>query len=135
MRSSSWGINSLVAQLFASVEADGHKEAGTQALLNIFLNAIDAMPGGGSLTVGSRVKELNPPSNPIFEISIQDTGCGIAKEDLPHIFEPFYSKKTNGTGLGLAITQGIIQEHGGKIKVTSTVNEGTTFTIELPIKP
>ena len=102
-----------------------------QALLNIFLNAIDATPTGGSLTVKTRIYS----SNPILEISIRDTGSGIAPEDIKHIFEPFFSKKAAGTGLGLAITQGIIQEHGGKIKVTSTVNEGTTFTIELPIKP
>ena len=101
-----------------------------QALLNILLNAIDAMPTGGSLTVETRIYS----SNPILEISIRDTGSGIAPEDLRHIFEPFFSKKAAGTGLGLAITQGIIQEHGGKIKVTSTINEGTTFTIELPIK-
>ena len=118
-----------------------------QALLNILLNAVDAMQTGGSLTVTSRIKGIkdyrnkdhisNPlilkSSTPIFEISIQDTGSGIAPEDLRHIFEPFFSKKASGTGLGLAITQSIIQEHNGKLKVTSTINEGTTFTIELPI--
>ncbi len=97
-----------------------------QALLNIFLNAIDAMPGGGQLTVETA---LHPPH---FTIHIKDTGCGIPKDDLPRIFEPFYSKKTNGTGLGLAITHGIIQEHGGKIEVESNLGKGTKFTIELP---
>ena len=103
-----------------------------QALLNILLNAIDAMPSGGQLTVASLVSRIS--SLETFVITIADTGNGIAKEDLPHIFEPFFSKKASGTGLGLAITQGIIQEHNGKLKVTSTVNQGTTFTIELPIK-
>lgn len=111
-----------------------------QALLNIFLNAIDAMPTGGQLTVASlahpersrRVSRCSPLET--FVIKITDTGSGIAPEDLKHIFEPFFSKKASGTGLGLAITQSIIQEHGGKLKVTSTVNKGTTFTIELPIK-
>ena len=103
-----------------------------QALLNIFLNAIDAMPGGGQLTVASLVSRIS--SLETFVITIADTGKGIAREDLPHIFEPFFSKKASGTGLGLAITQSIIEEHKGKIKVTSAVNQGTTFTIELPIK-
>ena len=90
------------------------------------------MPGGGQLTVASLVSRIS--SLETFVITIADTGKGIAKEDLPRIFEPFFSKKDAGTGLGLAITQSIIQEHGGKINVKSTVGEGTTFTIELPIK-
>lgn len=100
-----------------------------QALLNIFLNAVDAMPDGGQLTVASFAHR---PSS--YIVTIADTGKGIAQEDLPRIFEPFFSKKASGTGLGLAITQEIIKEHGGKIKVNSAVNEGTTFTIELLIK-
>ncbi len=97
-----------------------------QALLNILLNAIDAMPAGGQLSVTTTIHHS------LFAIHIKDTGSGIAPEDLKHIFEPFFSKKASGTGLGLAITQSIIQEHNGKLKVTSTVNQGTTFTIELP---
>ncbi len=96
-----------------------------QALLNILLNAIDAMPTGGQLAVRTMLHSSR------FTINIADTGSGIAPEDLKHIFEPFFSKKASGTGLGLAITQGIIQEHGGNINVKSTVGEGTTFTIEL----
>lgn len=99
-----------------------------QALLNILLNAIDAMPGGGQLKVSSFVDRTS------YIVTIADTGSCIAPEDLKHIFEPFFSKKASGTGLGLAITQSIIQEHNGKLKVTSTINEGTTFTIELPMK-
>ena len=100
-----------------------------QVLLNIFLNAIDAMPTGGILTIRTTSDEQRTT------ISISDTGSGIAPEDLKRIFEPFFSKKATGTGLGLAITQGIIQEHGGKIKVNSTIGEGTEFIIELPRKP
>jgi len=65
-------------------------------------------------------------------IKISDTGCGIDPKDLPHIFEPFFTKKEKGTGLGLAITQGILEKHGGTIKVESKLNQGTVFIINLP---
>ncbi|MFA5261167.1 MAG: ATP-binding protein [Candidatus Omnitrophota bacterium] len=106
-----------------------------QALLNLFLNAIEAMPLGGELIIGINfIKEGNPSSADILCISIKDTGQGIAKEDLKHIFDPFFSKKDTGTGLGLAITQGIIQEHGGKISVETQSGVGTEFKIEIPFK-
>ncbi len=96
-----------------------------QALLNIILNAIDAMPYGGGLVIASEVQQSQ------YIITISDTGCGIDPKDLPHIFEPFYTKKDKGTGLGLSITQGIIENHGGRMTVESTVNKGTTFIIKL----
>lgn len=99
-----------------------------QACLNLLLNAIEAMPQGGTLTIRTRLNE-----NENFELTIEDAGVGIAKDDLPHIFDPFYSKKDGGTGLGLSITHGIIQEHGGKIRAESQVGEGTKFIIELPV--
>ena len=98
-----------------------------QALLNIFLNAIDAMPNGGKLVIATTVI----PAKAGIQITITDTGHGIDPKDLPHIFEPFYTKKEKGTGLGLAITQGIIEKHGGKITVKSKLKEGTVFTITL----
>ena len=105
-----------------------------QALLNILLNAIDAMPNGGTLTITTSLSFPNASvGNPQYIINITDTGCGIAPKDLPHIFEPFFTKKEKGTGLGLAITQGIIEKHGGKILVKSQLNQGTTFSITLPI--
>ena len=100
-----------------------------QALINILLNAIDAMPDGGTLTIATKIQTPNT-----LAISILDSGCGIQQEDLKHIFEPFFSKKQKGTGLGLAITKGIIEDHGGKILVESNVGEGTTFTLEFPMK-
>ncbi len=98
-----------------------------QALLNILLNAIDAMPNGGTLAIETTAKHNT------LTISITDTGCGIDPKELPHIFEPFYTKKEKGTGLGLAITQGIVEKNNGKITVDSTLNKGTTFKIKIKI--
>lgn len=98
-----------------------------QAFINIFLNAIDAMPTGGTFSVTTE------STQDFFTISIKDTGAGILAKDVPHIFEPFFTKKDNGTGLGLAITQTIIKNHNGKINVKSKVGVGTEFIIELPL--
>jgi signal transduction histidine kinase len=104
-----------------------------QVFLNLFLNAKDAMPQGGTLRINSRV------DGAVF-LRISDTGTGIAPEHLARIFDPFFTTKNGngaterrGTGLGLAVTYGIIQEHGGKIRVESTVGTGTTFTLEFPV--
>ena len=103
-----------------------------QALLNIFLNAIDAMSNGGILTVNTCViARMKRKQSLIIEIS--DTGCGIAPKDLSHIFDPFFSKKDHGTGLGLSITHEIIKNHKGKIIAESELGKGTTFRIELPL--
>ncbi len=102
-----------------------------QALLNIIMNAIDAMPNGGTLGVIARSPEGATKQSFIIEIS--DTGHGIDPKDLPHIFEPFFTKKEKGTGLGLAITQGIIEKHNGKISVHSQLNKGTIFIINFYI--
>jgi len=99
-----------------------------QAFLNLFLNAIEAMPKGGNLNI----KTDNQKPNSI-EITIQDSGIGIKSKDLPHLFDPFFSTKESGAGLGLSITHGIIKEHGGKISVESKLGKGTKFVLELPI--
>ncbi len=105
-----------------------------QILLNIFLNAIDAMPNSGTLTVKTNVIPAHVGIQ-IYQYTLEiiDTGHGIDPKDLSHIFDPFFSKKDKGTGLGLAITQGIVENHGGKIHVESKLNHGTTFRIELPL--
>lgn len=101
-----------------------------RVFLNLFLNAIDAYPGSPN---GGKIAIITEESGNQVIIKIQDTGVGISKEDLPHIFDPFYSKgKHKGTGLGLAITHQIIGEHKGVILVESTQGKGTTFTINLP---
>jgi len=120
-----------VIQLNASISFQADPNQLKQALLNLILNAIDAMPNGGTLTIETSVIASEAKQSLIIKIS--DTGCGINPKDLPHIFEPFFTKKEKGTGLGLAITQGIIEKHAGKITVKSQSDQGTTFNIILPI--
>lgn len=100
-----------------------------QVFLNIVNNAFAAMPQDGKLSISAQKTD-----EPFVRLDISDSGCGIPPENLKHIFEPFFSTKTNqgGTGLGLSITYGLVQELGGRIKVESKVNEGTTFIIYLP---
>ena len=101
-----------------------------QIFLNILNNAFASMTTGGEVRVDAQKRGEK------IRIEISDTGCGISRENLEHIFEPFFSTKTKvgGTGLGLSITYSLIQELGGKIEVDSTVGVGTRFTIILPMK-
>ena len=100
-----------------------------RALLNIATNAVDAMPSGGTLTVRSRVRDGQ------VEIDLQDTGHGIPAELLPRIFEPFFTYgKPRGVGLGMAITRKIVEDHGGRIDLTSELKRGTCFTVALPME-
>lgn len=100
-----------------------------QAVIALATNAIDAMPDGGILTFRVTTKGNR------IQIDIADTGCGITQENMPKIFEPFYTTKDvgKGTGLGLAVCYGIISEHDGRISVRSSVGKGTTFSIFLPV--
>jgi nitrogen-specific signal transduction histidine kinase len=108
-----------------------------QVILNLMLNAQQAMPDGGSLSVTTRVSHGADPEflmSDSVHIQIHDTGKGIPEEYLPHIFEPFFSTKdAKGTGLGLWVSQGIVQAHGGSIKLRSREGRGTTFSVALPI--
>jgi two-component system NtrC family sensor kinase len=101
-----------------------------QVFLNIILNAIQAMPGGGELRVDTRNCGDNGQEG--VEIRITDTGVGIPEELGKKVFQPFFTTKNEGTGLGLAIVYGIVREHNGRIDVESEVGKGTTFTIFLP---
>lgn len=103
-----------------------------QALLAMEINAVEAMPDHGKLRVA--IRSAAPAA---VTIAITDTGIGIPDEDLPHIFEPFFTTKSEGkgTGLGLAVVYGIVERHGGKVTVDSVANQGTTFTITLPVRP
>jgi two-component system sensor histidine kinase HydH len=98
-----------------------------QVFLNLYLNAIDAMEKGGTLSVEAR-QEADTRG---VQITISDTGKGIEEEDLPHIFDPYFTTKSSGTGLGLAIVHKIIESHGGKIRVNSQTGIGTDVIIWL----
>lgn len=101
-------------------------------LRNVVLNAIQAMPDGGTLVV--RTRYVATPL-PMVEIAISDTGKGIAAEDIARLFAPFFTTKTKGVGLGLTIVEKIVQNHGGSIGVESQPGAGSTFTIRLPCIP
>jgi len=109
----------------------------TQAIMNVLLNAIQAMPKGGTLTV--RAEVIAPPagsatgSGTIARIVITDTGSGIPPEDLDRIFEPYFTTKEGGTGLGLALTHRIILEHRGSIQAENEPGRGARFVIDLPL--
>ncbi|HAK89523.1 MAG TPA: hypothetical protein DHV16_05170 [Nitrospiraceae bacterium] len=106
------------------ITIDGNRLS--QVFVNLVLNAIDAIPDGGALTVRSTAK-----GNDIL-IEFQDAGSGINREDLAHIFEPFYTTKEKGTGLGLAVSYDIIKKMNGTLTVESETGKGSTFTITLP---
>ncbi len=100
-----------------------------QVLVNLMVNASQAMPEGGWLNVGAKHNKKKD----MIEICVTDTGLGISPEFLPHVFDPFFSTKgVGGTGLGLSVSYGIIKNHNGNIKVDSGLGTGTTFSIELP---
>jgi two-component system NtrC family sensor kinase len=97
-----------------------------QSLVNILINACDAMPNGGSLGITTR------EANGSVEISVRDTGIGISPEHLKKVLDPFFTTKEKGTGLGLSVVYGIVERHGGTVRIDSTPGEGTEVTIALP---
>jgi signal transduction histidine kinase len=99
-----------------------------QAVWNLCLNAVEAMPGGGELRVGFERRGTT------LVVTVTDTGSGIAPDDLPHVFEPFYSTKPEGSGLGLALVHRIVREHGGDVDVRSRPAFGTAFTLTFPTR-
>lgn len=122
-----------------------------RSFLNLGLNAIQAMPEGGTLTISTGIKEINPEiedfgdhpdfrkrlqdvDNRCIEIKFKDTGCGISADVANSLFDPFFTTKEKGSGLGLAITSKIIEEHGGIVYFQSKVGEGSIFTILLPLQ-
>jgi len=100
-----------------------------QVLLNLLINAIEAMRGGGKLQVSAKTVENG------IEIRVADTGRGIAAEDLGHVFDPYFTTKSTGTGLGLAIVHNIIEAHGGTVAIDSRPGGGTTVRLRLPFSP
>jgi signal transduction histidine kinase len=104
-----------------------------QALLNISLNAIKAMPEGGKFTVETRTEERYGDHSGAIKVLFTDTGEGISPDNLIRIFSPFFTTRQQGTGLGLSITQRIVEQHNGEISVTSEPGKGATFAITLPL--
>ncbi|HEU5016318.1 MAG TPA: ATP-binding protein [Roseiflexaceae bacterium] len=115
------------------VTVDGDRDRLKQALLNLGINAIQHTPPGGSVTLNLRAE------NGMAQLSVTDTGAGIAPDDLPHIFDRFYradrarTSRSGGAGLGLAIVKWIAEAHGGRVQVESAPGRGSTFTLVLPL--
>ncbi|HTV41303.1 MAG TPA: ATP-binding protein [Candidatus Sulfotelmatobacter sp.] len=108
-----------------TINADG--EQLWQATLNLIRNSLEAMPAGGELTIGTWRQ------NGQVQLRVTDKGLGMNKEELSHVFTPFFTKKSGGTGLGLTLVQQIAIEHGGHVECESQAGKGTTFTIHLPL--
>src|SRR4030043_773055 len=135
-------INEIIALIWAKAEKDGIKinyqcgefpklyldpELIKTCIFNIILNAFQAMPAGGDLTVSTNASDSRA------SVFIEDTGTGVSEENIPKLFEPFFSTKTTGLGLGLAMTKRVVEEHGGKVDFQSIEGKGSTVTISLPI--
>jgi len=110
---------------------NGDRQYLSQVFLNLILNAVEAMPNGGRITISSDVS-VDPGG---VAVNVTDTGPGMAQDVLGSIFDPFFTTKSGGrgTGLGLSVSLGIVQKHGGDIRVASKPGEGTTFTVILPV--
>jgi two-component system NtrC family sensor kinase len=110
----------------ATVMVNGDESHLQQAFMNLLLNAVEAMGNGGELSAATESAAGK------VKISIRDTGAGIAPENLPHVFDTFFTTKKHGTGLGLTISRQIVEEHRGTIEVRSDFGRGATFIITLP---
>lgn len=105
-----------------------------QVFLNLLLNAIEAMPQGGRLTIQSNTEKDPDGHAKLFQITVRDTGQGIFEDDMPHLFDPFFTTKEGGTGLGLSIVSSLVQKHHGTVEVESERGRGSSFILTLPIR-
>jgi len=132
--SSEWkGKIRIEKKLSQNTKAFANKEQVHQIINNLVLNAVQSMEENGALSVETKTVELEDGVE-YAEIKIADTGCGIKKDDLNRVFEPFFTNKTKGTGLGLTIVNHIVDGYNGKIKIKSKENEGTVCSVWLPVK-
>ena len=111
----------------SDIKIEGDFSQLQQVFLNLVINAIQAMPQGG--TLGIQVKADDPD---FVRIEVNDTGVGIPQSVIKQIFDPFFTTKEKGTGLGLSTSYSIVKKHGGKILVKSQINQGTTFSVFIP---
>jgi signal transduction histidine kinase len=122
-------LENRVPSALPAITADANQIS--QVLMNLLLNAAQATPPGGTVTISAEKVMFNEK----IELRVTDTGCGIPADILPHVFEPFFTTKRNhGTGLGLSISQAYVRSHNGSIHVESEQNRGTTVRIVLPIR-
>jgi signal transduction histidine kinase len=124
------GAGIVVHRLYADVpQVQVDMSQMEQVLLNLYMNAIQAMPDGGILTVSCH----SLPSGAEMEITVSDTGTGIPPEQLERIFQPFFTTRAHGIGLGLAITRRLVEDHGGHLHVEGHFGYGATFAVRLPL--
>jgi two-component system sensor histidine kinase AtoS len=127
MEKSEIGILLELQNALPSIQVD--RSQLQQAVMNLIFNAVDAMPSGGTLTISTR------QDGEYVEISVADTGLGIAREHWGKLFAPFYTTKVTGTGLGLAIVSQVVENHSGAVRFESEAGRGTTFHLRLPLIP
>ena len=131
IRSSGIRLDVSLPEALPPVEGDPKQL--NQVFLNLVLNAVEAMPKGGTLSIGASLR-MNPDIREEgIQIVFQDTGGGISEEDRPYLFDPFFTTKEKGTGLGLSIVYSIIQRHNGWIEVKSAPGKGSSFIVSLPV--
>jgi len=128
-------IDDQIAPELPKVQGDIRQLAA--AFVNLLVNALDAMPQGGRLTIALTTETAGPRStDPAWvRIDVSDTGPGIQEEDLERLFEPFFTSKAAGSGLGLAIVKGIVERHAGTVCIDTQLGAGTTFSVRLPATP
>jgi two-component system, NtrC family, sensor histidine kinase HydH len=99
-----------------------------QVLLNLAINAVQAMPQGGEVLLSAH------PQNSHLVIQMKDQGCGVGSDDFERMFDPFYTTKENGTGLGLSVAHQIVQQHGGILSAERNPDKGMTFSVSIPFQ-
>jgi signal transduction histidine kinase len=104
-----------------------------QAVLNLMINALQAMPDGGELELSTSLVDGRGGASPFVAIAVKDTGCGISPEHLPHLFDPYFTTRQRGFGLGLSMVEQIVQQHEGRIDVASQPGNGSVFTLLFPV--
>jgi signal transduction histidine kinase len=125
------GVIISTDELRSDITISGDQQKLAQVFDNIIQNALEAMPQGGELAISSDV--VSNQNSESARLTFSDTGQGISETDQSHIFEPFYTGRSNGTGLGLAIARGIVDEHGGEISFVSRTGYGSSFVVYLPV--